>query len=281
MNGCGGLGFGKVDKDPVNTNRSIIIAFSALVLVLSLACAALSPSAGPAGSPPPTQSAPPILQPTLPLPPETIPTSQPPTEAPPTEPPPTVPAPQYFTEEFDTNSGYWTQKLEKNSPSGDLGTADLSFGDGNFIFDLGKWLIAYLFYDPYEYDNVRVDVRVNNRGTNVNNILLVCRASEEGLYLVNIANSGLFAMYALEGETGVYTRMADGGSNKIRSGKEVNEYSLRCSGRTLTLYINGNETRSYTDNRFALREGKVGVGVASEDQLPVKVEFEWVDISEP
>jgi hypothetical protein len=122
---------------------------------------------------------------------------------------------------------------------------------------------------------------VDNRGTNVNNILLVCRKSEEGHYLVNIANSGLFAMYAYDGTRGSYARIADGGSNRIRQGKDVNEYTLICLGRTLSLYINGEDTRSYTDNQYTLRAGQVGVGVASEGQLPVKVEFDWVKVSQP
>jgi hypothetical protein len=56
---------------------------------------------------------------------------------------------------------------------------------------------------------------------------------------------------------------------------------LVCSDRTLTLYINGNEQRSYTDNQFVFRDGLIGVGVASEDVVPVKLDFDWVKISQP
>jgi hypothetical protein len=199
------------------------------------------------------------------------------TEAPPTE----APASQYFTEEFDTDTGNWSEEVSLNSDDGDVEEANVSVSDGRLVFDLGKELIAYRFYDPYEYENVRVDVRVENRGTNKNDILLICRASDEGHYLVNIANSGLFAMYAYDGAKQVYTRIADGGSNKIKAGKEVNEYSLICKDRDLKLYINGIKTREYTDNRFVFRNGRIGVGVASENLTPVTVEFDWVKISEP
>jgi hypothetical protein len=91
----------------------------------------------------------------------------------------------------------------------------------------------------------------------------------------------LYAMYAYNGANKTYARIADGGSNKIKAGKEINEYSLVCNERKLVLYINGNEVRSYTDNQYIFREGLVGVGLASENQLPVKVEFDWVKISEP
>jgi hypothetical protein len=56
---------------------------------------------------------------------------------------------------------------------------------------------------------------------------------------------------------------------------------LVCNDKTLTLYINGFETRSYTDNQFVFREGQIGVGVASENQTPVKVNFDWVKVSQP
>lgn len=203
------------------------------------------------------------------------------TAIPPTEAPTEPVAQQYFTEEFEVATGDWSEVVEKNAKEGDTSEAKLSIEDGRLKFDLGKWLIAYKFYDPYEYTNVRIDAHVENRGTNVNNILLVCRASEEGRYLVNIANSGLFAMYAFNASNGTYARLADGGSNKIKSGKEFNDYSLVCKDRDLTLYINGKETRQYTDNQYVFRGGKIAVGVASEDQLPVKVEFDSVKISEP
>ena len=195
---------------------------------------------------------------------------------------PTEPAAlQYFTEEFNTDSGNWSKVIAKNSKEGDTSLAKVSLEDGRLIFDLDKQLIAYELYDPYEYTNVRLDAHVENRGTNVNDVLLICRLSSEGHYLVNIANSGLFSIYAFNGSNGTYARIADGGSNKIKSGKEVNDYSLVCKDRDLTLYINGNKTRQFTDNQYVFRSGKIGVGVASENQVPVTVEFDSVKISEP
>jgi hypothetical protein len=146
---------------------------------------------------------------------------------------------------------------------------------------MGKYLIGYVFYKPYIYKNVRLDVRVENRGTNENHIMLICRKSDEGHYLVDIANSGLYRMSAFDVPNDKYTKIADGGSTRIKVGKEINEYALVCRDRTLTLYINGFEIRSYTDNQYVFRDGLVGVGVASNDQLPVKVEFDWVKIGRP
>ncbi len=233
----------------------------ALLVVVSLAC--LGPT--PTPEPPPAATE----EPAQPTPPQE------------TEAPVQSSAQEYFTEEFEGDLSNWSQTVALNSSDGNPSQADISVQDGYLVFDLGKWLIGYVFYDPFEYTDVRIDASVDNRGTNVNNVLLVCRISDEGHYLVNIANSGLFAMYAYDGVKQAYARMADGGSTKIRPGKEVNEYSLVCLNKTLTIYINGVETRKYTDNQYVFRKGQVGVGVASEDQLPVKLEFDWVKISEP
>jgi hypothetical protein len=61
----------------------------------------------------------------------------------------------------------------------------------------------------------------------------------------------------------------------------VNEYTFICNERNLILEVNGVETNSYTDNQFVFREGQVGIGLSSFRDLPVKVEFDWVKISEP
>ena len=235
----------------------------ALLVVVSLACLSSTPTPSP--EPPPAATE----EPGQPAQPQE------------TEAPAQPSAQEYFTEEFDGDISNWSQTVALNSSEGNPSEADISVQDGYLVFDLGKWLIGYVFYDPFEYTDVRIDVSVDNRGTNVNNVLLVCRISDEGHYLVNIANSGLFAMYAYDGAKQAYARMADGGSTKIRPGKETNEYSLVCRQKTLTIYVNGIETRVYTDNQFVFRKGQVGVGVASEDQLPVRLEFDWVKISEP
>jgi hypothetical protein len=252
-----------------------LFAFVALLLAVGLACNFLS---GPATTEAPVVEEPPVAEQ-----PQAEESSSEPTEAPvATEPPASESSAEpYFTEEFEGSLDNWSQEVALNASDGDTSQANISVEDGRVVFDFGKWLIGYIFYDAFDYEDVRVDVSVENRGTNVNNILLVCRASEEGHYLVNVANSGLFAMYAYNGDKGSYVRIADGGSNKIKAGKEINEYALVCKERKLTLYINGNEARSYTDNQFVFRKGQIGVGVASENQLPVKVEFDWVKISEP
>lgn len=244
----------------------------AIIALVSLACLGSSET--------PTSTAPPVTQ-----------APQQPAQPEPTEPPPPD-VQEFFTEEFDAGNDNWSLFLvdgTKGVPvfsDDDLGDSSLYAEDGRLIFDLvdkGQWV--YAFYAPYEYKNVSLEIVAENRGVNKNNVSLVCRYTEdEGWYEFNIANNGLYNIYHAivnpEGKV-VYSRLADGGSNKVKQGKEINTYAITCEDRTLTMYINGIETRQLDENRFVLRDGQVGVSVSSFDALPVKVEIHSVEISEP
>jgi hypothetical protein len=251
-----------------------------VMAMVSLAC--LGSSETPAPEPPPATEVPP--QPEEPAQPE-------PTEPEPTE-PPQAEAQDFFTEEFEGGNENWSFFVvdgSKNVPEfadDKLEESSLYTEDGLLIFDLvGEYQWVYAFYDPYEYNNVRLEVSAENRGVNDNNISLICRYTEnEGWYEFNIANNGLYWIYhAIVNPEGrvIYSKLADGGSNKVKQGKEVNTYAVTCEERTLTLYINGNETRQLDDNRFVLRDGQVGISVSSFNVLPVNVEIDYIDISEP
>jgi hypothetical protein len=245
------------------------LVLAGVILLVGLACGTTPTTT--LTQPPPTQIQPTQIQPT-----RIQPTQPPPTEAPtkaPTE------APVYFTEEFDGLIPDWSYFLM----SGDENKMTLESGNGILTFDLeGEYLYVYLLYDPYTYTDVRIDTRVENRGFNNNNITLVCRYDEKyGWYEFNIANSGLYWIYAYDELTEEYQELYSGGSTAIHSGKDVNEYTAICKGNTLALYINGVEAHTITEKRFAFRDGQVGISTASSDVLPIIAEWDWVTISEP
>lgn len=258
----------------------VLFAFVALLLTVGLACNFLTGSS--ATEAPLVEEPPAVEEPQA-----EEPASSDPTEAPvATEPPaPESSAQQFFTEEFDTDIANWSRHdvLGSKETNGDGLTLEVD--NSHLVFDFStKYLYTYLFYEPFEYGNVALEASVENRGMNDNAISLVCRYSDEGWYEFNIANSGLYnIMYGFVDSSGNigYARLADGGSNKIKSGKEVNVYKIICNDRKLSLYINGTETRVYEDNQHVLRDGKVGISVSSFNQLPIKVEYDWVTISEP
>ena len=262
----------------MKTYRPLLFFVSMLVIV-SLACSFGANNTPPTQAPQPTQ------------PPQ--PTAVPPTEV---EPEPTVPAPteppvpqaeQFFTEEFDEPlSNDWSVLTVTASDAADPDKVTVEAQDGKLVWNFdSEWVYYYLFYDAFRYEDVQLDVRADNRGRNNNNISLICRYDPDvGWYEFNIANNGLYDIFYAEvdssGDIG-YTRITNGGSNAIKQGKEVNEYSISCKGDELSLTINGDEVNTVTEKTYGLREGQVGISVSAFDVLPILIEMDWVKISEP
>jgi len=260
-------------------NLRPLLFFVSMLLIVGLAC-----SFG-ANNTPPTQA----VQPTQP---------PPPTDVPPTEsaPEPTVPAPteppapqsqQFFTEEFDDPlSNDWSILTVTGSDSADPDKVTVESQDGQLVWNFdSEYVYYYIFYNPFTYEDVQVDVRADNRGRNNNNISLICRYDPDvGWYEFNIANNGLYDIYYAEvdsnGDIG-YNRITNGGSNAIKQGKEVNEYSISCKGDQLSLTINGDEVNTISEKNYGLREGQIGVSVSSFNVLPILINMDWIQISEP
>jgi hypothetical protein len=185
----------------------------------------------------------------------------------------------YFVEEFENEIPSWSYFLI----SGDESKMDLYTEDGYLVFDLqGEDQWVYVVYDEYYYPEVRIDVLAENRGMNTNNVSLICNYSEtEGWYEFNISNGGLYDLLVYSEIDGDYFQLASGGSTNVLTGRAENLYTAICQGNQLALYINGVLEREYTDNRYNLREGQVGLSVASFDVLPILVNIDYFSISLP
>jgi hypothetical protein len=167
-----------------------------------------------------------------------------------------------------------------------LGSEDKSdyfVEDGHLVFDINaKDTYLYLLNEAFTYTDVIIHTRAENRGLNNNNVSLICRASKDGWYEFNIANNGLYWIYAfVQANKRGYVELASGGSTEIKMGKDVNEYTAECLGNTLTLYINGVKTNSITDNQYKLPEGYVGLSVSSFNVFPIVVGFDWFETRQP
>ncbi len=204
--------------------------------------------------------------------------------------PPSQASQKYFQEDFNSSLSGWSHFVVNGKDysifESDPPSFSMNVEDGFLVFDLkdiGLW--AYAVYDGQQYDNVRVDVSAENRGTNDNSISLVCRYStKNGWYEFNITNGGLYnILYAqiTPDKKVSYSRIADGGSNKIKQGKATNLYSIICKGHTLTLFINNVQTRTIDDNDYVLNSGEIGLSVSSFNNPPDTVGYDWVKISQP
>jgi len=261
--------------------------FSSLLLIVGLACSVLN------GGDTPTQPEQPVQpvqeQPTQP--PAPVVTEAPPTEAPataaPTEAPVVSQTQQFFTEEFDTPlSGDWDILTVTGDSGADPDKVTVDSSDGKLVWDFeSKYVYYYLFYNAFTYEDVKVDVRADNRGKNNNSVSLICRYDPEiGWYEFNIANSGLYDIFAFDATGAVrsgYNLLVNGGSTVIKQGKDINVYTVICDGDTLTLGINGYEVKTFVDKKFKFREGKIGFGVSSFDVTPILVKVDYFDIAQP
>ncbi|HLO17745.1 MAG TPA: hypothetical protein VK206_23145 [Anaerolineales bacterium] len=263
-----------------------LLFFVSLLLIVGLACS--FGRAGETPTKPPTDQPVQLDNPTSPPPePTEVPPTEPPTEPPATE-PPAPQAQQFFTEEFDNPlSSDWSTRIDFAHPN--LTESDkvtVQAKNGKLVWNFGnKGVYYYLIYGAYEYEDVVVEARSENKGKNNNNISLICRYDPTvGWYEFNIANNGLYEIYfvrILDNGRVEYNRIVNGGSNFIKTGLAVNEYYAKCQGDQFTLKINGKDVITAQDKKYGHRRGQVGVSVSSFTALPVVVEMDWLKISEP
>ncbi|MDX9993368.1 MAG: S1C family serine protease [Anaerolineales bacterium] len=186
----------------------------------------------------------------------------------------------YFVEEFDVDPQWYNEIVQGNS-NADVEQATYRFDSGKMIFDIGdRQLYSYYLYEAQEYDNVRVDISVDNRGVNSQQVSLICRMSDEGWYEFAVQSDGLWELYTVSNG---YNRIANGGSTAVKQGKSVNEYTFICKDEKLSFYINGVEPKGspYMERKYALRRGNVGFAISSLRAIPVKMEVDWFQVSEP
>lgn len=266
-----------------------VLFLTFVLLIVGLACSALSGGGGA-----PAQTQPPAVV-------ATVQVTEPPTAEPPTatEPPATEAvvatatevqvsqAQDYFTEEFDNPlSSDWTSFTVTGSSKADTSKVTVEAKDGNLVWDFdSEYVYYYLFYQAYKYDDVKLDVRADNRGRNNNSISLICRYDPNvGWYEFNIANNGLYNILFADSHNSSkidYKNITNGGSNAIKQGKGVNEYSISCKGDKLSLTINGDEVVTVPERNYGLTDGMVGVSVSSFNVLPILINMDWIKISQP
>jgi hypothetical protein len=260
-----------------------LIFFVMFVLLIGLACSAVS---GGGNNLPPTQPPQPQqVEPQSPAQQDTpLPTDKP--VSPPTNEPAPSPtnesvAPaKYFTEEFDQDPG-WNYFLTYGDPD----KATVEFKNSLMTFDLEDTdIYAYYIYPGSTYDDVRIDMRAENRGKNNNNVSLVCRYTDAGWYEFSTEGGGLWYLYGVTinaEKKAVYNRIDNGGALALKQGKEVNEYGMICKGNEITLIVNGKELKKVKENNYAFRDGKVGFNISSLNVTPIILEVDWFKVSQP
>ncbi len=253
-----------------------------IVLSVSLACSTLTGGNTPA--PQASTEAPSIQLPTQESAP--LPTARPTDEPAPIQPtsaPVDVPQ-DFFKEEFSTNTNLGNWSYFTTGPgSKDDSNLSVDARDDGLLFDLGTLdlYVYYLYEFQLAYRDTTVTLVAENRGVNNNNVSLICRMNYDKAewYEYSFESGGVWYLYSVS--SGAYKRMDNGGSNALRQGLAVNEYAMTCKGNTITMYINGQKLKTYTDNKNGFFEGQVGFNISSLNVLPVTVNVKSFEIAEP
>ncbi len=187
----------------------------------------------------------------------------------------------YFTEEFERDPG-WRFDVIKGLDRSDASNARYSFANGRMVFDItDPGLYAYYFYEGNPYQDVQLDILVENRGVNSQQVSLICRAGEEGWYEWAVQSDGLWYLYFYSDKG--YKRIANGGSTAIKMGKAINQYTMICKGESISFFINGVQPKGspIIERKYALRQGTVGFAISSLRAIPVRIEVDWLRIAQP
>lgn len=193
-----------------------------------------------------------------------------------------LPPKRYFTEEFDSAPTYWSTLYA----SGDSSRVDILNEDSALTFELystNTWL--YAIYGAFEYERVHLETRFESRGSEINSTGLVCHYDEQdGWYEFNISSDGaynvFYGQWLAEG-IARYTPILNDTSERIEMGNAQNEIGLDCYENIVQLYINGKLIRKLDVAHIGLIGGKVGLSLASFEEAPIILSFDWVKVREP
>jgi len=200
----------------------------------------------------------------------------------PTLSPTPIPPERFFTEEFDSAPIYWSTLYA----SGDASRIDILNENSLLTFELySSHAWVYAIFGAFEYDGVHLETRVESHGSNINAMGLICHYDEQaGWYEFNISSDGTYnVLYGqwLAEAIARYTPILNDVSERIEAGNAANEIGLDCYDNILQLYINGKLIRKLNVEHLGLAGGKVGLTLASFDEVPVILSFDWVRVNEP
>jgi hypothetical protein len=147
------------------------------------------------------------------------------------------------------------------------------------IFNLPEeWLSAFYMYTGETYKDVRLDIEFDNKGVNSQQISLVCRSDGgDKSYELEVGNDGKWVFKVNR------RAVNNGASTAIKTGKGINHYTMFCIQNEISFLFNGVEPKGspYVDTQAVLGAGNVGFVVTAKRAVPVNVEIDWFQVSEP
>ena len=144
---------------------------------------------------------------------------------------------------------------------------------------------VYLIYDELfferNYADVYVEARFQNMGThNINNISVLCRASDQGWYEFSMLSGGLWYIWKYIASNDNYVLIKDGGIAGLDY-DAPHTIGAECLDNDLTFYFDGEPLRNGTIKDTQFLEGQTGLAVYADDWADVIVEFDYFGIAVP
>ena len=192
-------------------------------------------------------------------------------------------AQKFYTDEFDDPElKNWASPLML---SGDYGQFKYLVENSSLNLQLsqleGQAPLAYLINNAFSYTDVQMEVLATNSDNNLNTVSLVCRFSDNGWYEFEISSSGEYVVSVADWNVASYDVLAAGESTAINTGVFANKYTAICKGDVLALYINDALVAAVRDATFKDTDGLIAIGVSSPNGLDVRVNFDYLKVSEP
>jgi len=187
----------------------------------------------------------------------------------------TEPGDIYYGTTFDSPLDDWfyflTYGLEENFSS--------EVANGRFRTEItAQETYVYYMYNDLIFTDVHIEVIAENFGVNTNWSGVVCRYQEDvGWYEITLGNTGEWRVYRYDTASGDYVLLDSGGSRLIKTGKEINEFAVVCSGDQITIGVNGSkvDTVSMRSSGYGvIDDGLIGLTVSTTTVTPVIIEFD-------
>jgi hypothetical protein len=195
-----------------------------------------------------------------------------------------TPIPRFFTESFEGEAPGWSHFLT----SGRQGQLSLEPINGRLMADLkGTYLSTYVIYDGQTYDDVRLDIQMENVGRSQYGVAAVCRYEESKGWYEFLNYESAYGIAYVHLKTGTQLSWDFLGPQRYsqhwKPGEATNEFGMICQGSTFTALINGVAVQTVEDPEERLMEGKIGFRVYSTENYhgPASIAFDSVQISQP
>lgn len=162
------------------------------------------------------------------------------------------------------------------------GKFDRGYQDGEYFIEVyePEWFVWA--YPGRRFDDivVEVDARLVS-GSRDGHFGLLCRyRAPDDFYYFAVTDDGFYAILRVDdGEPEVLTDDGFRSTAAVQTGGATNHIRAICQGEQLSLYVNGREVATVTDD--TLRQGDVGLGVGSGPEGAVRVHFDNIVVAAP